>query len=102
MKALLPWATSVVTLWGMWALSRKHWWGWLVGLGNQALWVTFALVYEAYGLLPLTAALIVVYTRGLIKWRRDGLALHLCPHPYASVESDVCFDCGLRLDTTGA
>lgn len=73
MKALLPWATSAVTLWGMWAVGNKRWWGWLVGLGNQVLWVTFSIAYRAWGLLPLTAALIVVYTRNLMRWRTDAI-----------------------------
>ena len=42
MKQYIPWATSIVTLYGMYVVSKKLWWGWLVGLVNQALWITFA------------------------------------------------------------
>lgn len=69
-KQLIPWLTSAVTLWGLYAVGNKRWWGWLIGLGNQVLWVTLAVLYATWGLLPLTAALIVLYTRNLVKWRR--------------------------------
>lgn len=71
MKAFLPWATSAGTLLGMWLVSQKRSVGWIVGLVNQVLWVTFAVVYSAWGLLPLTLALIVIYTRALLRWRED-------------------------------
>lgn len=55
----------------MWLLGQKRSVGWIVGLLNQVLWVTFAIMFEAWGLLPLTCALIVIYTKALIKWRAD-------------------------------
>ena len=74
-RTLLPWATSAGTLLGMWLVGQKKSVGWVVGLVNQALWVTFSIMFEAWGLLPLTAALIVVYSKALIQWRRDEKAI---------------------------
>ena len=71
-RQAVPWATSGFTLWAMWLLSQKRWEGWLVGLVNQVLWVATAVLFRTWGLLPLTAALVVVYVRGLIAWRRDA------------------------------
>ncbi len=71
MKSLLPWATSMGTLLGMWLVGQKRSVGWIVGLVNQVLWVTFAVVFEAWGLLPLTLALIVIYSRALMAWRAE-------------------------------
>lgn len=71
MKQLLPWLTSAGTLLGMWLVGQKRSVGWIVGLVNQVLWVTFAIAFEAWGLLPLTVALIIIYTRALVKWRAD-------------------------------
>ena len=73
-RTLLPWATSAGTLLAMWLLGQKKSVGWTVGLVNQVLWVTFSIMFKAWGLLPLTAALIVVYTKALVAWRRDDLA----------------------------
>lgn len=71
MKALLPWATSAFTLLGMWLIGQKRSVGWVVGLLNQGCWITFAIAFKAWGLLPLSAALTVIYVRSLLAWRRD-------------------------------
>lgn len=70
-RQAVPWATSVVTLWAMWLLAKKRWQGWVVGLANQVLWIATAVLFRTWGLLPLTFALIIVYTRGLIAWRAE-------------------------------
>lgn len=74
-RQLVPWMTSAVTLLGMWLLARKDWRGWVVGLVNQVLWVATAVLFKTWGFLPLTCALIVVYTRGLLAWRADERAM---------------------------
>jgi hypothetical protein len=58
----------------MWLVGQKRSIGWAVGLANQVVWVTFAVVYAAWGLLPLSAALTVIYVRALLAWRRDERA----------------------------
>ncbi len=72
MKQAVALATSVMTLWGMWLAGNKDWRGWLVGLLNQALWLVFIVVFAAWGLLPLSIALIVTYSRNLLRWRREA------------------------------
>lgn len=72
MRQLIPLALSGVTLYGMWVIGNKDWRGWLVGLVNQALWLVFIIVFEAWGLLPLSAALIGVYSRNLLAWREQA------------------------------
>lgn len=72
-RQLLPLATSVVTLIGMWMVGNKNPLGWLVGLGNQTLWGWFIVAFHAWGLLPLSCALSVVYSRNLLRWRRDAI-----------------------------
>ena len=76
-RTLLPWLTSAGTLLGMWLVGQKRSIGWTVGLVNQVLWVSFSVVYQAWGLLPLTLALIVIYTRALLRWREEERALRI-------------------------
>lgn len=71
LKQMIPWATSIVTLYAMYVIGKKRWWGWLIGLCNQVLWVTLAVAFKTWGLLPLTVALIVLYTKNLLGWRAD-------------------------------
>lgn len=72
MRQLIALATSVLTLVGMWLAGSKRWEGWLVGLCNQGLWLAFIVAFSAWGLLPLSVALTVVYSRNLLRWRRQG------------------------------
>lgn len=74
---VLSLATALFTLLAMWLVARKDWRGWLVGLCNQALWLW--LIFSAFdvngGLLPLALALIWIYGRALVVWRREARAV---------------------------
>jgi hypothetical protein len=70
-KQVIPYATSAVTIIQMWAAGDRRVWAWPLGIANQALWLTFIVLYSAWGLLPLMCALIVTYTRNWAKWRRE-------------------------------
>lgn len=71
MRQLISLLTSAGTIWGMWLAGNKNPLGWMVGLFNQILWLLFIVLFEAYGLLPLSAFLTVVYTRNLIRWKAE-------------------------------
>lgn len=68
-------ATSALTLYGMWLAGSHRWQGWLVGLVNQVLWFAFIVAFGAWGLLPLNLALVVIYSRNIVKWRREILVI---------------------------
>lgn len=70
-RQLIALATSFLTLYGMWLAGNKRSSGWLVGLLNQAVWFVFIVAFDAWGLLPLNVALVVVYSRNLAAWKRD-------------------------------
>jgi hypothetical protein len=71
MRQLIPLATSVITIIGMWLAGNKDPRAWVLGLANQTLWLTFIVVFQAWGLLPLLVALVIVYSRNLRRWRRE-------------------------------
>lgn len=70
---MLSLATSLATILGMWLVARKRWEGWAVGLANQALWFALIVQTRSWGLLVLMAALVWIYSRALIDWRRNGV-----------------------------
>lgn len=72
MRQLVALATSGLTLYGMWLAGSHRWQGWLVGLLNQAVWFAFIVAFDAWGLLPLNLALVVVYSRNIRAWRRQA------------------------------
>jgi hypothetical protein len=64
----LPWLLSVITIWMTLLAGNKHPKAWLIGLGNQLLWLVWIFVVGAWGLLPMNIALWIVYARNHLKW----------------------------------
>lgn len=70
-KDHLPWLLSAITLWMTVLAGNKNRHAWSVGLFAQALWLVWILAVEAWGLLPMNAALWVLYARNHWRWRND-------------------------------
>lgn len=70
MITLLPWLLSLGTLLVMWWAGDGRQRAWVLGLALQPLWIAFAIAVDAYGLIPLSLALMVVYARNLRNYRR--------------------------------
>ena len=69
-KQYMPWLLSAITIWMTLLAGNKHPKAWAVGLVNQALWLAWIVSAGAWGLLPMNAALWVVYGRNHWKWNR--------------------------------
>lgn len=67
-RLYLPWIMSAVTIWMTLLAGNKHKSAWLVGIGNQALWLTWIVTVGAWGLIPMNIALWIVYARNHLKW----------------------------------
>lgn len=65
----LPWGLSAITIWTMFLAGNMAKSTWMVGLANQALWLVWIIAAGAWGLLPMNAALWIVYARNHLKWR---------------------------------
>ena len=68
----LPWVMSAVTITQMYLAGSQKRSAWALGLANQVLWVAFSVSVQAWGLLPLSGALVIVYTRNWIRWGRKA------------------------------
>jgi len=75
-NAALAWSAvlAAVGIFGLYIAGRKLWWGWLVGLGAQALWIGYAVVTRQWGFIASAIAYGWVYGRNAIRWRRERLA----------------------------
>lgn len=69
--AYLPWLLSLLTILSMWLAGGMHRHTWLLGLGNQFLWLVWIVAMGAWGLLPMNAALWVIFARNHWKWSRQ-------------------------------
>jgi hypothetical protein len=64
---MLPWLTSAMTLWAVWLSGHNLRLSWKVSLTNQALWCGFIVTSGAWGLLPLTLSLAVIFARHIAR-----------------------------------
>lgn len=79
MKLALGLITSVLTLLTMYLAGNGDRLAWKVGLANNVFWWWFTILTGSWGLIPLNAALIIVYFRNLYKkpvLNKDRETLH--------------------------
>ena len=67
----MPWLLSAITIYMTILAGNKTRWAWLLGLGNQALWLVWITASSAWGLLPMNIALWIVYARNHLKWSKQ-------------------------------
>lgn len=72
MKIDYTWAMSAITIFTMWFAGDKKKLAWVLGLFNQALWLYFIYDKQSWGLLPMTIAMIIIYSRNLYKWTKQS------------------------------
>jgi hypothetical protein len=56
---------------GLVLAGKGRWYGWGVGLAVQPVWAAYAIVTKGYGLLLTCLMYGTVYTKNLLKWRRE-------------------------------
>lgn len=59
---------TVVGVAGLYALTKKKWWGFAIGLGAQALWFVYAITTRQWGFLGSCFAYGAVNAVGLRNW----------------------------------
>lgn len=67
----LPWLLSAITIYMTVLAGNKSRHAWLIGLGNQALWLVWIVTTASWGLLPMNAALWIVYGRNHLRWTSE-------------------------------
>lgn len=70
--AYLPWLLSALTIYMTVLAGNRTRWAWAVGLLNQALGLVWIGATGTWGLLPMNAALWLVYARNHWKWMQEG------------------------------
>jgi len=64
----LPWLLSAITIYMNLLAGNLNKNAWLIGLGNQLLWLIWIIVSAKWGFLPMNVALWFVYGRNHFKW----------------------------------
>lgn len=64
-------AASVATLVAMWLMGNKKPMGPVIAVASEFVWLALIFYAKLWGILPLTAALLVIHTRNAWKWRKE-------------------------------
>lgn len=62
---------AAVGILGIYLAGRKNLWGWAVGFGAQALWITYGIISAQYGFILSGVAYGIVYGRNWVRWRNE-------------------------------
>lgn len=73
LETIIPYILSAITIYMFVLAGNKSKYAWAVGLGNQALWLTWIIISSTWGLLPMNLALWFVYARNHFKWNKQAL-----------------------------
>lgn len=71
---LWSWFAGGVSITGLWISGHSPRLGWVYGIASQTVWVTYGLATHQHGLLALSAAMVLVYSRNLHRWRGTKFA----------------------------
>jgi hypothetical protein len=61
MNPMWSWIISGIGISALLLTSRGVVWGWLVAIGNQALWITYAVVTRQWGFIPASLLYVLVF-----------------------------------------
>lgn len=56
---------------GLWLAGNHRRAGWLIGVGVQLLWITYAMASDQHGFILSALAYGAVNARNMIKWKRE-------------------------------
>lgn len=63
------WLAAGVSILGLWISGLNPRTGWIYGLAAQAVWVCYGLVTDQPGMIALSVAFVVIYSRNLRRWK---------------------------------
>jgi hypothetical protein len=66
------WILTAAGVTGLWLAGSSKKAGWALGIGAQALWISYSIATRQWGFLASAFAYGTVYTRNWLRWRRDA------------------------------
>lgn len=66
------WVLGFLGVTGLLIAGNRVWWGWLINLANEILWIIYAIVTKQYGFILMAIAYGLVYARNARNtWRHN-------------------------------
>jgi hypothetical protein len=64
------WVLGSLGITGLLIAGNRVWWGWLINLANEMLWIVYAVSTEQYGFILMAIAYATVYARNARNTRK--------------------------------
>lgn len=74
---MMPYILSIVGVTGMLVIGAGRWWGWVIALANECLWLGFAIVTQQYGFIIGAAIYGTVNAYNAMRWRRNHTVIRV-------------------------
>ena len=65
------WVLSAVGVAGLFFVGRRKWWGWLIALFNEVLWIAYAFATKQYGFIIGALSYGAVHASNAARWRQQ-------------------------------
>ena len=62
------WLLMTVGITGVYLTGKRLWWGWLVGVLSEILWITYAIITKQYGFIVAGLVYGIVFAMNARKW----------------------------------
>jgi len=70
--SLWSWVLGALGVTGLLIAGNRVWWGWLINLANEILWIVYAIRTKQYGFILMAIAYALVYARNARNtWRHN-------------------------------
>jgi nicotinamide riboside transporter PnuC len=66
------WLLMFVGVTGLYFSGKQKWWGWLIGLLSEILWMIYAIVTEQYGFIIFALVYAIVFTKNAYSWYNNS------------------------------
>ena len=66
----LDWVAGCFSIWGMYVVGQKKWWGWLINTFNLLLLIYINLHFSLWGFLPVNLIMMVMFCKNAVQWYR--------------------------------
>ena len=67
----LDWISSILSLWAIWVLGKKCWWGWLISLVNTFIFFYMNVHFKLWGLMPANIIALGIFIKNAREWYHD-------------------------------
>ncbi|MFI7074921.1 hypothetical protein [Micromonospora sediminicola] len=67
--ATWSWIAAAASITGLWISGHNPRIGWVYGIASQAVWVTYGVATAQPGMIALSVAFVVIYSRNIYRWR---------------------------------